>query len=264
MENAINAIVLGLVEGMTEFLPISSTGHLIIFNQWFNFSGDFFKVFDIFIQGGAILSIVVLYWRDFYDRDILKKLAIAFIPAGVIGFFFGNLIQEKLFNPAVVSLALIVGGVVLIFLEEYFKRGPFSSEFGETGEIKEKAITFRNAFLVGLFQILAFVPGISRAGATIIGGLFAGFSRKQAAKFSFLLAVPTLITASAYSFWNYRNQMQNGRIFILLLGFTVSFLSAYFAVKWFLKYISRHNFIFFGWYRIILGLAVLAMVFFGF
>lgn len=261
--DAINAIVLGLIEGVTEFLPISSTGHLIIFNQWFNFSGDFFKVFDIFIQSGAILSIVVLYWRDFYDRDILKKLAIAFIPAGIFGFFFGNLIQEKLFNPVVVSLALIVGGVILIFMEEYFKRRPFRPELEKTGEGEKKTITFKNAIFIGLFQVLAFVPGVSRAGATIIGGLFAGFSRKQAAKFSFLLAVPTLVAASAYSFWSYQNQIRSGEIFILLLGFIISFLSAYFAVKWFLKYISRHNFIFFGWYRIILGLAVLAMVFFS-
>ncbi len=262
MHDLITTFTLGLVEGITEFLPVSSTGHLIIFNQWFSFSPEFSKVFDIFIQSGAIFAVVVFYFKEIFDIAIWKKLLVAFVPAAVIGFLIGNAIEEKLFNSFVVAVALIIGGIILILVEKYFDKNNDSLNFNSVegdGHICEK-IFYWQALVIGCFQCLAFIPGTSRAAATIIGGIASGLSRKTAAKFSFLLAIPTLVAASGYSLLKHIDSVDmNGTIY-LFIGFAISFVTAYLVVKWFMNYLSKHKLNLFGWYRIALGIAVLIFI----
>jgi undecaprenyl-diphosphatase len=265
MIDFINALILGIVEGITEFLPISSTGHLIIMNRFIGFKGDFENMFDIVIQMGAILS-VVIYFRDKLfplpkkspgeNQQIFslwKKTLVGVIPALVIGALAGGFIQALLFNPITVALALLTGGILLIYIEK--------RKYDVRIETIEQ-LSFKTAFLIGLIQCLAMIPGTSRSAATIIGAMLLGSSRLVAAEFSFFLAIPTLAAASAYSLLKHGTSMTLHEITVLAVGFIVSFLVAWIVIAAFMKYISKRNFIPFGYYRIILG--IILIIFFRF
>jgi undecaprenyl-diphosphatase len=259
----INAAVLGIIEGITEFLPISSTGHLIIVENFFHLHPGFEKMFEVVIQFGAILSVVV-YFRDRllpplkldsrekqekFDSvfSIWFKSAIAVIPALVIGGLFGKKIQEHLFNHWVVAAALLIGGIILILLEQKKHTVKFDDVSG---------MSFRTAFLVGAIQCFAMIPGTSRAAATIIGGMLLGASRKAAAEFSFFLAIPTMAAASAYSLLKYKTAITKEEWIVLGIGFVVSFLVAWGVIAFLMNYIKTRTFSAFGYYRIILAIAV--------
>ena len=258
----LKAIILGIIEGVTEFLPVSSTGHLILANQWIAFSDSFTGVFDIAIQSGAILAVIIVYWKKIWpivdgklDRTVLhtwSKIIVAVFPAIVLGGLFGSKIKSALFSPVIVSLALIVGGILLMFLE--WRR--------HTEHVKSmEKMSYRTAFLIGLVQCLALIPGTSRSAATIIGALFLGVSRPLAAEFSFLLAIPTLLAATAYSVLKDGVVMSGDEMAVLAVGFVVAFGSAYGVVKAFLHYIQSKNFLPFAYYRIALGLLMLILFF---
>ncbi len=242
------AIILGLVEGVTEFLPISSTGHLILFNQWIAFTPEFTKLFDVVIQFGAILAVVVVFWKKLLVIDTWKKILVAVIPALVIGALFGSTIKEWLFDPIVVALALIVGGLVLFFAET-------RRHMESIRDITK--MTYGQAFAIGLIQCLAMIPGTSRSATTIIGALFLGASRPVAAEFSFFLAIPTLAAASGYSLIKDGVTMTSDESILLFIGFVTAFLSALAVIRLFLKYIQHKTFLPFAYYRIALGLAIL-------
>ena len=252
--NIIQSIILGIVEGLTEFLPISSTAHLIIASQFLQITQtDFVKTFTIAIQLGAILSVVVLYWRKFLlDLESLKKIIIAFIPTAVVGFIFYKIIKSFLMeSDLVIALALLIGGIIIIIFE-------FSQKKKE--EITENSvdeITYEKAFIIGFCQSLAVIPGVSRSAATIIGGLSLKISRKVIVEFSFLLAVPTMLAATGYDLMKSGVVFNSQEVVVFLIGFVVSFLTAMLAIKFFLKFITRHDFSVFGIYRIILGLGIL-------
>ncbi|HPN14682.1 MAG TPA: undecaprenyl-diphosphate phosphatase [bacterium] len=257
MMDLISAVVLGVVEGATEFLPISSTGHLILFNQWFAFGEDFTKLFNIVIQSGAILAVIIIFWKDLWPSTwSLKELEskwgriiAAFIPTAVIGLLLGDYTEKYLFTPSVVAAALIFYGLVFIFLEKSKKM-----------EYAHSQIVYSHALIIGAAQALALVPGTSRSGATIVAMLLLGYTRAAAARFSFLLAIPTLLAASAYSLYKYESSIQSQELGLLAIGFIVSFIVAFAVSKWFLAYVSQKSFLPFAWYRIILGLLVLALV----
>lgn len=244
---------------MTEFLPVSSTGHLILVNQWFSFGEPFTKLFDIVIQSGAIFAVIILFWQDIwpeswkYSELKIKwgNILLAFIPTAIIGLLFGEMAQKYLFTPSIVAAALIVYGIIFLILE---KRGL---------QNKKSDVAFGDAVIIGLVQALALVPGTSRSGATIVGMLFLGYTRPVAAKFSFLLAIPTLLAAGAYSLLKYDASISNSEWVLLIIGFVVSFISAFLVSRWFMAYISRKNFIPFAWYRLILGLIVMLFVIWG-
>ena len=261
MNDIFISVILGIVEGITEFLPISSTGHLIIVNQFVDFTGDFAHMFDIVIQLGAILSVVVYFrkrlipWGSGLDREgrrdvfeIWKKTAVAVVPALVIGGLLGKHIKHYLFNATTVSIALIAGGILLIYLEK-------RKSAGTIGTLS--ALTYKTAFLIGVIQCAAMVPGTSRSAATIIGAMFLGASRLVAAEFSFFLAIPTMCAATAYSLMKGGAAMTGHQALIIAVGFIVSFFTAWLVIAAFMRYITHRDFRPFGWYRIALGLAVL-------
>jgi len=244
------AIVLAVVEGITEFLPISSTGHMIIVSSIFGIqSSEFVKTFTISIQLGAILSVLVLYWKRFFQSfDFYFKLVAAFIPAAIIGFLLGDYIDSLLENVVVVAIALVVGGVVLLFVDRWF-----------TSNTEDKEITYPSALVIGFFQCLALIPGVSRSASTIIGGMVQGLTRKQAAEFSFFLAVPTMFAATAYKLLKSYKTIQSADIQILVIGNVVAFIVAMLAIKFFISYLSKNGFKAFGWYRIIVGSLILIL-----
>lgn len=265
MPDFIKAIILGIIEGITEFLPISSTGHLILANQWISFSKDFTVVFDIFIQLGAIVAVVIYFRKDVFppkiklitERNYINfwlKVLTAFLPAALFGYLLADIIEEHLFTPLVVALSLLVWGIVLVLIER--KEHPF--RFKTIDEMPYKV-----ALYIGLFQCLAMVPGTSRSGATIIGALVLGASRKLAAEFSFYLAIPTILAASVYSLLKGGMHFSNNDILLLGLGFIVSFLVALAVIRFLMNYIRKHSFIIFGYYRIVLAILVLAWMFWG-
>ncbi len=261
----INAIILGIVEGITEFLPISSTGHLIIFNQFFSFSEQFQNTFDVVIQLGAIMSVVFYFWKRIYPfqttispeqknvvYDLWKKTIVAVIPAIIIGGLFGSKIQKYLFNPATVAIMLFIGGVALIIIENQRRKEKINS----TTEI-----TYKIALYIGLIQTLSMIPGTSRSAATIIGALLLGSNRVVAAEFSFFLAIPTMFAAFVYSLYKHSVAFQNNELLLLIIGFVTSFIVALFVIKMFMKFISTHNFKSFGYYRIVLAIAVILFLY---
>ncbi len=258
----IRAIILGIVEGLTEFLPISSTGHLILVNHWISFSSDFTPVFDVVIQVGAILAVVVYFWRKLFPfgkshverhQAILtwKKTLIGVLPAILVGGLFGGMISRSLFNPLVVALALLIGGVVLIVVDRWYRRPRVDSIH---------KLTYKMAFGIGLIQCFAMIPGTSRSAATIIGAMLLGASRFVAVEFSFFLAVPTLIAASAYSLLKHHELFTGAQIELLAVGFVTSFIVALAVIAGFMNYISRKDLKVFGWYRIVLALIVLGCI----
>ncbi|AOT70807.1 undecaprenyl-diphosphate phosphatase [Geosporobacter ferrireducens] len=264
MNKIITAIILGIIEGFTEFLPISSTGHLIIANQWFNLEGSFGNMFNVVIQLGAILS-VVIYFHDKLipfsgnktirqRRDIWrlwKKTAVGVIPALVLGALFADLIEEYLFNPYTVAIALVVGGIILIWMES--RRKSYRINYLEE-------LRYGTVFLIGIFQCLAMVPGTSRSAATIIGAMALGASRNVAAEFSFFLAIPTMAAASGYSLLKSATMMTGEQWMLLAVGFIVSFFVALVVISMFMGYIRRKDFKPFGYYRIILGILILVLL----
>ncbi|HEX9933788.1 MAG TPA: undecaprenyl-diphosphate phosphatase [bacterium] len=260
MNDLFAAVVLGIVEGITEFLPISSTGHLIIVNQFIGFTGSFANMFDVVIQMGAILSVLVYYRRRLVPFGGLslpekqkcialwKKTIVGVVPALFIGALAGNVVEEHLFNPIVVATALLVGGIVLVVIEK--RKHSFTIHSTEQ-------LSYRTALLIGLIQCLAMIPGTSRSAATIIGAMLLGASRIVAAEFSFFLAVPTLTAASAFSLLKNGIAYSTHQWLVLAIGFSVSFVVAWIVIAAFVGYISRKDFRSFGVYRVILGIIVL-------
>lgn len=262
----VKAAVMGIVEGLTEFLPISSTGHLILAGSLLGFDDNKAKVFDIAIQTGAIFAVILVYWQKIHAtvvalprqakaRRFALNVLIAFFPAVVLGLLFGKAIQEHLFTPAVVAATFIVGGFVILWAE---KRPPGSVRVENVDDM-----TPWDALKVGLVQCFAMIPGTSRSGATIIGGMLLGLSRKAATEFSFFLAMPTLIGAGVYSLYKERALLSMADLPMFLVGLVFSFISAWLCVRWLLRYISTHDFIPFAWYRIAFGIVVLATAWSG-
>jgi undecaprenyl-diphosphatase len=259
------AAVMGIVEGLTEFLPISSTGHLILAGSLLGFSDDKSKVFDIAIQTGAIVAVVIVYWQKLRDtvvglptsaqaRRFVLNVGIAFFPAVVLGLLFGKAIKAHLFTPTVVATAFIVGAFVILWAE---RRGT-PARIHSVDEM-----TPWDALKVGLVQCVAMIPGTSRSGATIIGGMLLGLSRRAATDFSFYLAIPTLVGAGAYSLYKERALLSMADLPLFGVGLLFSFVSAWICVRWLLRYISSHTFVPFAWYRIVFGIVVLVTAWTG-
>lgn len=250
----LHAIIIAIVEGLTEFLPISSTGHMIIAEKLLGTNIDAFtKAFTVNIQFGAILSVVVLYWKRFLQSfQFYYKLFVAFIPAGILGLLFSKQIDEMLESVFVVALMLLLGGIFFLFVDKLFNN---------TDEKKEP--TYKNAFVIGLFQCIAMVPGVSRSAATIIGGMQQKLTRTKAAEFSFFLAVPTMAAASAYKLLKDYKHFNADNIGILLVGNLVAFVVAMFAIKFFITYLQKHGFKVFGYYRIVVGALLLILLAMG-
>jgi undecaprenyl-diphosphatase len=253
--NIIQSIILSIIEGLTEFLPISSTGHMILASSIMNIPEDaFVKTFEISIQIGAIMAIVLLYAKRFLQGiSIYLKLAIAFIPTGIIGFLAYPYIKTYLFNPIVVSISLVLGGIVLILIDK-----KVVGQESKTAELEN--ISYKNAFFIGLFQSISMIPGVSRAAATIVGGIFNGLDKKQAIEFSFLLAVPTMFAATGYDLYKTTIGFSGHEIFLLSLGLVVAFITAWIAVKVFVKIVQNYGFKYFGYYRIIIGIIFLLLI----
>ncbi len=259
----IKAAVMGIVEGLTEFLPISSTGHLILAGALLGFDDEKAKVFDIAIQTGAIAAVILVYWQkirstvmalpsDVQARRFALNVLIAFIPAVILGLLFGKAIKTHLFTPVVVATTFILGGFIILWAEARQK--------GSTTSVRVdavEALSPLDALKVGLVQCLAMIPGTSRSGATIIGGMLLGLSRKCATDFSFYLAIPTLIGAGVYSLYKERALLSSGDLPLFAVGLLFSFVSAWLCIRWLLHYIANHSFVPFAWYRIGFGVLVL-------
>ncbi|MFN3410700.1 MAG: undecaprenyl-diphosphate phosphatase [Exilispira sp.] len=264
----IKSLIYGIIEGLTEFLPISSTGHLILLDWYLKISLDkgFTDIFEVFIQSGAILAVILIYFKKLWIFEKNFKLNkektnlwiyifIACIPAIISGFLFKNIIQEKLFNPLTVCITLFIYGILIILIEKL--------KFIHIRENNERItenlaqLNWSKALLIGLFQVLAMIPGTSRSAATIIGGLIAGLSRKDAAEFSFFLAIPTIIGASLYSIFDAKIFLTKEYITLLMTGFFASFIVAVFVIKIFIKYLQKNNFVIFGIYRIAISIIFL-------
>lgn len=254
--NILHAIILAVIEGLTEFLPVSSTGHMIIGSSLMGIAqNDFAPVFTVAIQFGAILSVVVLYWRRFFENlRLYPLLFVAFLPAAFFGVLFGHVIEELLENVTVVAVALLVGGVVLLFIDRFFPHD---------AEERPGDLNWKNALVIGSFQVVAMVPGVSRSAATIIGGLTQKLSRKQAAEFSFFLAVPTMFAATCKSLWDYikaGNSFTSEHWQLFAVGNAVAFIVAMLAIRGFVGFLTRHGFRVFGWYRILAGAGLLFLL----
>lgn len=276
----IEVIIIAIVEGLTEFLPVSSTGHMIIAQSLLGVeSNEFVKAFTVIIQFGAILSVIVLYWKRFfnvkkdypadvaaggwikkilYKYDFYWKLFIGFLPAAVLGFLFNDYIEQMLESVTVVAVMLVLGGVVMLFVDKWFNK-PTS----------DQTMTEKNAFIIGLFQCIAMIPGVSRSMATIVGGMTRGLTRKNAAEFSFFLAVPTMAAATGYSLLKLIMSQEGAQLLqdnlgMLILGNVVAFVVALLAIKFFIGFVTKYGFKLFGWYRIIVGGIILALMFAGY
>ena len=255
------AVILGIIEGLTEFLPISSTGHLILAGALLGFDDEKAKVFDIAIQTGAIFAIILVYWQKIWTtarnlptqkqaQRFTLNVLIAFLPAVVLGLIFGKAIKAHLFTPVVVASAFIIGGFIILWAEKRPQTAARIQSVDDMGPL--------DAVKVGFVQTLAmFFPGLSRSGATIIGGMLLGLSRKAATEFSFFLAIPTLIGAGVYSLYKERGMLSVADVPMFAVGSIVSFISAWLCVRWLLRYISTHNFVVFAYYRIAFGVVVL-------
>jgi undecaprenyl-diphosphatase len=271
----LKAAVMGVVEGLTEFLPISSTGHLILAGALLGFDDDKAKVFDIAIQTGAIFAVILVYWQKIKSTVIAlptQRLArrfalnvfIAFVPAVVLGLLFGNAIKAHLFTPTVVASSFIIGGFIILWVEGWGRKPLHAGHPDDHARIVNvESMTPMDALKVGLVQCLAMVPGTSRSGATIIGGMLLGMSRKAATDFSFYLAIPTLIGAGVYSLYKERALLSMADVPMFAVGLVFSFLSAWLCVRWLLRYIATHSFVVFAWYRIAFGIVVLATAYSG-
>jgi undecaprenyl-diphosphatase len=258
---ALKAVIMGLVEGFTEFLPISSTGHLIVAGSLLNFTGEKIKTFEIAIQAGAILAVMWEYrarigtvlsglGSDPKAQKFTLNLIIAFMPAAILGLAFSKMIKAALFKPVPVAVAFIVGALIILWVERR-KQAPVRIETVDD-------MSARDALLVGCAQAFALVPGTSRSGATIIGGMLLGLSRKAATEFSFFLAIPTLLAATVYSVYKDRALLSMADLPLFAIGGVAAFVSAFLCVRWLLRYISSHDFTVFAWYRIVFGIVILS------
>ena len=265
----IKAAIMGVVEGLTEFLPISSTGHLILAGALLGFDDDKAKVFDIAIQTGAIFAVILVYWQKIRDTILALpsdkqaqrfglNVLIAFLPAVILGLLFGKAIKAHLFTPVVVASTFIIGGFIILWAERRQQRNPTLARIHEVEQM-----TPLDALKVGLAQCLAMVPGTSRSGATIVGGMLLGLSRKAATDFSFYLAIPTLVGAGVYSLYKERALLSLADVPLFAVGLVVSFLSAWLCIRWLLRYIATHSFAGFAYYRIAFGVVVLATAWTG-
>ena len=254
---------MGVVEGLTEFLPISSTGHLILAGALLDMTDDKAKVFDIAIQTGAIFAVILVYWqkikgtvlalpREQPAQRLALNVLVAFLPAVLLGLLFGKAIKANLFNPVVVATTFILGGLVILWAEKRQQDNPAAARVQDADDM-----TLMDALKVGLVQCFAMIPGTSRSGATIIGGMLLGLSRKSATDFSFYLAIPTLIGAGVYSLYKERALLSLADVPMFTVGLVFSFLSAWLCIRWLLRYIATHSFVVFAWYRIVFGLLVL-------
>lgn len=270
--NIIQAIILAIVEGITEFLPISSTGHMILTSSFMGIqSGDFTKLFEVSIQLGAILAVIVLYWKKFIEFKNIQfyiKLAIGVLPALILGKLFSDKIDAMLESPTTVAFSMLIGGIFLLFIDRVFKTQHV---------LTEPDITNKNAFIIGMWQTLAMIPGVSRSAASIIGGMQQKLTRDLAAEFSFYLAVPTMAAATLYSIflkkWEYDGAIHKGyelimsstqHIIAFIIGNIVAFLVALLAIRFFIGYLKQHGFKVFGYYRIVVGLILLFLIQRGF
>ena len=266
---AIKAIIMGLVEGFTEFLPISSTGHLILAGHLLDFTDAKSKVFEIVIQAGAIFavcweyraritSVATGFTTDPKARRFVLNVAVAFMPLAVLGLIFGKMIKEVLFKPVPVALAFIIGGFVILYAERRNRINPVAERVQSVDDM-----TVIDALKVGFAQAAALIPGTSRSGATIIGGMLMGLPRKVATEFSFFLAIPTLLLATVYSLYKERDLLSMADVPLFGIGMISAFISAFLCVRWLLRYVSTHDFTVFAWYRIVFGLIVLATAHYG-
>lgn len=256
--NFFHAIILAIIEGITEYLPVSSTGHMIIGASLMGINEDaFVKIFEVNIQFGAILSVIVLYWRRFLQSfQFYYKLLAAFLPAAIIGFLLNDYIDQLLESVTVVAIMLVLGGIILLYIDKYFE-----------GKAEKEDIAYSDAVKIGLFQCIAMIPGVSRSAASIIGGMFQGLSRKSSAEFSFFLAVPTMFAASAYKllkgFKNGSLSFTENELQLLAVGNIVAFIVAMAAIKFFISYLQKYGFKVFGYYRIAVGLLILGLMAMG-
>jgi undecaprenyl-diphosphatase len=266
---AIKAIIMGLVEGFTEFLPISSTGHLILAGSLINFTGEVAQVFEIAIQAGAILAVMWEYRRRIGEvlagmttvprqKKLVVNLIVAFLPAAVLGVLFSKAIKAHLFAPVPVAAAFIVGALVILWAERRHKVVPGAHRIASVDDM-----SVVDAFKVGCAQCFALIPGTSRSGATIIGGMLFGLSRQAATEFSFFLAIPTLLAATVYSVFKARHDLHAADLPLFLIGGVAAFISAFLCVRWLLRFISTHDFTGFAWYRIVFGVVILVTAHFG-
>ncbi len=248
------AVIIAIVEGITEFLPISSTGHMIITEALLGMKIDeFTKAFTVNIQFGAILSVVVLYWRRFLQSwTFYQKLFVAFLPAAVIGFLAGDFIDSLLENVMVVAIMMLAGGILLLFVDKWFSK-----------EADNQEVTYPKAFKIGFWQCIAMIPGVSRSAATIVGGMQQKLSRSNAAEFSFFLAVPTMAAASAYKLLKDYKIFTLDNLGILLVGNIIAFIVAMIAIKTFITFLQKHGFRVFGWYRIVVGIVLIVLLLMG-
>jgi len=255
----LKAIILGIVEGITEFLPVSSTGHMVVSSTLMGIAHeDFTKLFTVAIQLGAILSVIVLYWRRFFQTfNFYYKLFVAFIPAAIFGLIFSDQIDAMLENATIVGIMLILGGIFFLFVDKLFD---------EKKAMDDSTPNYKKSFIIGVFQCISMIPGVSRSAATIIGGLSQKLTRKAAAEFSFFLAVPTMFAATAkkmYDFYNLGIELDANQIKLLTVGNIVAFIVAMIAIKSFITFLTKHGFKLFGYYRIVAGILVLLMVYYG-
>jgi len=249
-----DSIILGIVEGLTEFLPISSTGHMIMAQSMMNLQGEFVKTFEIAIQLGAIMAIVMMYAKRFLQSfTIYLKLGTAFIPTGIVGFLAYKIIKMYLFNPYVVGISLVIGGIFLVLIDNKVVTR-------ESKTLDLESISYKHSFFIGLIQCISMIPGVSRAAATIIGGVFNGLNKKQAMEFSFLLAVPTMFAATGYELIKTPIHFTSQEYTMLAIGLLVSFVSAWAAVRVFIRLVENYGFKYFGYYRIAIGLLFLLFI----
>lgn len=262
--NLIDAIILAIIEGLTEYLPVSSTGHLIIASSFMNIETEpFTKLFTIVIQLGAILAVVALYWRRFFQSfDFYFKLLVALLPAVILGLLLSDFIDDLLESPVTVAISLIIGGFILLKVDSWFRS---NEEFNENDPEANTRISYMTAFKIGLFQCLAMIPGTSRSGATIVGGMAQKLNRKTAAEFSFFLAVPTMFGATAkksYDYYKAGFELTSDQINYLIVGNIIGFIVAFIAIKSFIDYLSKRGFKLFGYYRIVFGIVLLVVHYF--
>jgi undecaprenyl-diphosphatase len=255
----IQAIILGILEGVTEFLPISSTGHLTLASHFLGIiQNDQFIVFEIAIQLGAILAVVFIFWKKFFNIELLTKLFIAFLPTGLLGLFVYKYIKVLLTSEFIVAFSLILGGIILITVEKMYSKKITSGLFTPSQtEISPEKISYKKSFILGLAQSVAMIPGVSRSGATIVAGLLMNIERKVLVEFTFLLAVPTMSAATLYAIYKNRDILSTDNFSNIFFGFVTSFIVALVVIKFLLNYIKKYDFIPFGIYRIILGIFVL-------
>ena len=257
----VQSIIIGIVEGLTEFLPISSTGHMIITEKLLNVTEtDFIKVFTVAIQLGAILAVVVLYWKKFFNFkkwQFYVKLAVAVIPALLLGFLFSKKIDALLESSLTVAVSLLAGGIILLFVDNLFKVSTIDTE---------EKVSYQKGFIIGIWQCLAMIPGVSRSAASIIGGMQQKLTRSAAAEFSFFLAVPTMLAATGYKLYKYYTEsggFSTDEIKQLAIGNAVAFIVAMLAIKFFIGFLKKYGFKVWGWYRIIVGIILLLLIWKG-